>query len=161
MDRFYSSPNLFLTLANKGIGCCDTVKTNMRNFPKVLKTKATNLTKDNYDYLSNGSILAIVWIDKRALYMITTIHTLTPSVQPTVKHRKIDRTHEDVNSPPCLPDYQQFMRGVDREDQMIGYYNLNRTNRANKKLSPFAASQLSVLATIATAGHPRKSFAVG
>ena len=39
------------------------VKTNRRNFPKVLKTKATNLTKGNYDYLSNGSILAIVWID--------------------------------------------------------------------------------------------------
>ena len=31
-----------------------------------------------------------------------------------------------------------------------------------EKLSPeFAASQLSILATISTAGHPRKSFAVG
>ena len=30
-----------------------------------------------------------------------------------------------------------------------------------EKLSPLAASLLSVLATIAIAGHPRKSFAVG
>ena len=40
-----------------------------------------------------------------------------------VKRRNIDRTQGDVICPPLLPDCQQYLRGVDRGDQMIGYYN--------------------------------------
>ena len=31
--------------------------------------------------------------------------------------------------PPCLPDYQAYMRGVDRGDQLVGYYNLGRRSK--------------------------------
>ena len=31
--------------------------------------------------------------------------------------------------PPCLPDYQSYLRGVDRVDQMRGYYNLGRRSK--------------------------------
>lgn len=129
MDRFYSSPRLFLALCKKGIGCCGTVMMNWKDFPKTLITKQSKQNKGKYDYLSNGSILAMVWFDKRPLYLLSTIHKPTASVQPTVKRKQLDGARVDVNCPPCLPDYQKFMRGVDRGDQMIGYYYLGRRSR--------------------------------
>ena len=38
-------------------------------------------------------------------------------------------TREEVTCPPVLPDHQAYMRGVDRGDQLIGYYNIGRRSR--------------------------------
>ena len=35
-------------------------------------------------------------------------------------------TREEVSCPPLLPDYQAYMRAVDRGDQLIGYYSIRR-----------------------------------
>ena len=47
----------------------------------------------------------------------------------TVKRRNPDGRSTDVPCPPLLPDYQQYMRGVDRGDQLIGYYNIGRRSK--------------------------------
>ena len=41
---------------------------------------------------------------------------------PTFKRRQADGCQTDVSCPPCLPDYQKHMRGVDRGDQLESYY---------------------------------------
>ena len=38
-------------------------------------------------------------------------------------------TREAVTCPPLMPDYQAYMRGVDRGDQLIGYYNIGRRSK--------------------------------
>ena len=81
MDNYYTSPNLFLTLAMKGIGACGTARPNRKNFPKELITKARVSNRGKYDYLSNGVILAIVWVDKRSIYLITTMHACSNSTR--------------------------------------------------------------------------------
>ena len=43
------------------------------------------------------------------------------SGQETVKRKNPDGSRIDVTCPPLLPDYQQYMRGVDRGDQLIGW----------------------------------------
>ena len=45
MYRFYCSPDLFFTLAGKGIGTCDTVQPNRKNFPKDLQPVITEVTR--------------------------------------------------------------------------------------------------------------------
>ena len=101
-----------------------------KNFPKELITKATVHNRGKYDYRCNGCLLTLIWVDKRSIYMITTIHpAVLESVEPTVKRRKPDGSRVDLLCPPCLPDYQSFMRGVDRADQRIGYYNLGRRSK--------------------------------
>ena len=61
----------------------------------------------------------------------TTIHpAVLESIEPTVKRRKPDGSRVDLPCAPYLPEYQSFMRCVDRADQRIGYYNLGR--RSNK-----------------------------
>ena len=44
----------------------------------------------------------------------------------TVQRREKDGTRRNVECPPLLPDYQSFMRGIDRGDQLMGYYNVGR-----------------------------------
>ena len=60
-----------------------------------------------------------MWVDKRSIYFLPTMHIAEAS-GVTVKRRKLDGTQDDI---PCFPDYQ---RGVDRGDQLIGYYNAGR-----------------------------------
>lgn len=130
-DNYYTSPNLYLTLYNNGINACGTARVNRRAFPKELTTKATKNNRGHYDYRSNGPLLASVWVDKRSIYFVSTIHPAEPPVgsAPSVKRRKMDGTQEDVPCPPLLPDYQAHMRGVDRGDQLISYYNIGRRSK--------------------------------
>ena len=51
----------------------------------------------------------------------------------TVKHKNPDGTRTDVTCPPFLPDYQHYMRGVDRGDQLATYYNLSRRSKNGGK----------------------------
>ena len=44
----------------------------------------------------------------------------------TVQRREKEGTRRNVECPPLLPDYQSFMRGIDRGDQLMGYYNVGR-----------------------------------
>ena len=48
------------------------------------------------------------------------------SVYPTVKRRRLDGTQVEVACPAVLPDYQIYMCGVDRGDQLQSYYNIGR-----------------------------------
>jgi len=126
MDNFYS-PALFLTLYRKGVNACGTVRPNRKYFPQELNVNKRDVDTGYYDYRSSGPLLASVWMDKRILHLLSTMHVAYPSSAPaTVRRRAGDGTQEDVMCPPCLPDYQAYMRGVDRGDQLIGYYNLGR-----------------------------------
>ena len=127
-DNYYSSPVLFNHLYNRGINACGTVRVNRQHFPQDLVTKSSTSNRGFYDYRSNGSLLAVIWIDKRSIYFLSTFHRAeaSGSQQPFVKRRKFDGTQENVVCPPLLPDYQEYMRGVDRGDQLHTYYNIGR-----------------------------------
>ena len=127
-DNYYTSPSLYLHLYNRGINACGTARPNRIGFPKELLTKATNTNRGFVDFLSNGPLLATIWVDKRSIYFLSTIHVAEPPLGSTctVKRHTTTGAQEDKPCPPCLPDYQCFMRGVDRNDQMQQYYNLGR-----------------------------------
>ena len=80
------------------------------------------------DFRSNGPLLATIWVDKRSIYFLSTIHVAEPPLGSTgtVNRRTTTGAQEDKPCPPCLPDYQCFMRGVDRNDQMEQYYHIGR-----------------------------------
>ena len=127
-DNYYTSPSLYMTLYKNGVNACETVRSSRKGFPQELLTKATASNRSFYDFRSSGPLLAAVWIDKRSIYFLSTMHIAeAPGV--TVKRRKLDRSQDDISCPPLLPDYQAYMRGVDRGDQLIGYYNAGRRSK--------------------------------
>ena len=108
------------------MNACGTVRTNRKYYPQV-----TQVERGYYDYRSSGPLLASVWRDKRAIHFLTTMHVAEPSSEPaTVRRITIQEdqiVHQLVVCPPCVPDYQQFMRGVNVGDQMMGYYQVERS----------------------------------
>ena len=59
----------------------------------------------------------------------TVMRKLPDGFRTTVMRRLPNGFHYEVPCPPLLVDYQQFMRGVDRGDQLIGYYNIGKRSR--------------------------------
>jgi len=115
-DNYYTSPQLFLTLFNR------------KGFPKSLVKKKKE-DRGYFDYLSNGPLLAVTWFDRKYVFFLSTTHQAETTTPCTIQRRNQDGSRVDVPCPPLLIDYQQFMRGVDRGDQMVGYYNIARRSR--------------------------------
>ena len=131
-DNYYTSPQLYLTLYKKGINACGTARPNRKEFPHdLVHRKGERFERGFYDYRSNGPLLAAFWVDRRFIYFISTLHSALPSsgAVTTIMRREGDGTQIAVQCPPLLPDYQAFMRGVDRGDQMIGFYNVGRRSK--------------------------------
>ena len=146
-DNFYTSPLLFHHLYNRGINACGTARSNRKHFPQDLVTRATVSNRGLYDYRTNGELLAAVWVDKRAINFLSTIHPAEypAGAEPTVKRRRIDGSQEDVSCPPLLPDYQSYMRGVDWGDQLQTCYNVGRRSRKWWKRIFFYLLECSIL----------------
>ena len=127
-DNYYTSPLLYNHLYNCGINACGTARINRKFFPKELVIQPTIGNRGSYKFLSDGPLLACAWVDKRAIYFLSTIHVAEPpSGKPcVVKRTQADGSKKDLVCPPCLPDYQKYMRGVDRIDQLCSYYNVGR-----------------------------------
>lgn len=100
-----------------------------KHYPKDLDIKKRHVDRGYMDYRSCGPVLACVWKDKRVIHFLSALHVANVSPFATVRRRTEMGTFECVQCPPCLPDYQQYMRGVDKGDQMIGYYNIGRRSK--------------------------------
>ena len=87
-----------------------------------MKDSARGKERGWYDYLCSPPLLACVWKDKKLINFLSTMHNATgpASVLRTVVSEG-QVTREEVSCP-LLLDYQAYMRGVDRGDQLIGYY---------------------------------------
>ena len=145
-DNFYTSPLLYFRLYKRqGINACGTVRPNRLGFPSQLVIKATGTNRGTYQYLSNGPLLACSWVDKRSLYLLTTMHIGERVGNPTVRRRQADGSQADVSCPPCLPDYQKHMRGVDRGDQLESYYNVGRKSKKWWRRIFFFCLEVSIL----------------
>ena len=73
-DNYYTSLTLFNHLYTRGINACGTARYNRRQFPKDLVTKVTSSNRGFSDYRANGPLLSAVWVDKRPIYFVSTLH---------------------------------------------------------------------------------------
>ena len=74
------------------------------------------------DHRCSPPLVACVWKDKRIIKFL-------PASIPRTTVSAGAVTREKVACPLLLPDYQAFMRGVDRGDQLIQYYNMGRRSK--------------------------------
>ena len=72
MDNYYTSPELFEELHFRETYAYGTVRANCKGLPEALKI--SKLKKGDGHFQRNGPVLAIRWCDKRAVFMLSTIH---------------------------------------------------------------------------------------
>ena len=83
MDNYYSSRALFSELRDLGFGACGTVRINRRGLPPEMK--ATLAKGDVTATHVDDSMMALKWMDKRPVSMLSTIHndSMTTKVRRT------------------------------------------------------------------------------
>jgi len=74
MDNFFSSPRLFDDLDIRKINPCGTVRPNRRDMPSDFGPKQLKLKRGDARVRTRGGLTALVWKDRREVYMLTWTH---------------------------------------------------------------------------------------
>ena len=104
MDNYCTSPEVFLTLYNKGVNSCGTARANGKFYRTDLKVDKKSVCVGYYDFQSNGPLL-----DKQIIHFLSNIHVA--QLAPLLLYcGEKDGSKRNMECPPLLPDYQAFMR---------------------------------------------------
>lgn len=129
MDNFYNSPALARTLKALRIDCVGTLRTNRQFVPEEL----TDLTKNKMRPgqiagVTSGDIDLMVWRDRNRVATISTYHG-----NSTV-------TARGVTKPVLIHDYNIMMGGVDKKDQMLAAFPIEKKTHKGFVQKIFSAS---------------------
>lgn len=138
MDNFYTSPTLVQELLLVGIRSTGTLTTSRRGVPPdVVQMKAalkhSSVARGTGYYIREPTspIVYVCWRDRECVTLISTAH---PGHQEgTAKRRSKDSTGQcvtlDVPLPSVVKQYNTFMGGVDKSDQLISYHRMTRQTK--------------------------------
>jgi len=121
MDNYYNSPPLAKFLKSCNTDCVGTIRINRKGMPK--KLQESKLQKGEAVAQHSGPICVLRWRDKKDVTMISTYHGA--EFQSVVKRGK------EKQKPLCVIHYNQHMGGVDKKDQLLQTYLVER-KRMNK-----------------------------
>ena len=143
MDNFYNSVALSEALLDRDTYTVGTLRKH-HGEPKVVRMagdKEHRLSKGDIVAQDNGRCLTIAWQDNRTVRAISTKHNADMGM---VQVRKRGGGHTDVNKPLCITEYNRFMSGVDRVDQMLSYYpSVRKTVKWTKKILKYCSTSWS------------------
>ena len=129
LDRYYTSPKIFYDLYKLKIGATGTIQSNRKFLPPIVGRK---LNKGQVVSFHEDNLVVCKWKDKRDILMISTI----TSSELVKTGKKDTKTQNDIMKPKCVVEYNKHMGGVDRSDQICGYYYISRkTMKHWKKLA--------------------------
>lgn len=123
-DNFYTSPKLVKDLFHTNIPSFGTAAENRRAFPEAMKKGkewARIKERGEMRWVRDNNCLALQWIDNRPVTMLTSIHVANEYGQVQRKQKVANRWQSiRVRQPKAIDDYNSYMNGVDRSDQIIG-----------------------------------------
>jgi hypothetical protein len=112
VDNWFTSPSLFLNLAERKTNAVGTVRVNRKNMPQQFKS--TKMGKGETKVVYSHKMMALQWMDRKPVSMLSTCHD---DVEMT-NTRKINRkTNMPVIKPKVVIDYNNSMNAVDKQDQ--------------------------------------------
>lgn len=126
MDNYYNSFELASQLLTRKTYCTGTIRVDRKSNPK--EVKETKLKKgETIARCSNGVMIA-KWRDKRDVFYIST--EFTNNLKNFLNKRQ-----QEISKPEAIIQYNRFMGGIDKKDQMMSYYPCERkTLRWYKKI---------------------------
>ena len=129
MDNFFTGIPLIRQLENAVIYSVGTIRNNRSLYPACLKDKAMlkSMKRGEYHTASSGSMVASVWRDTKVVSFLSNVHNSYGT--STVERKKKDGTVVQINSPPCVHDYNANMGAVDKSDQLRQSYAIDRKSR--------------------------------
>ena len=80
MDNFYCDTYLLKELCSRKIFACGTVRPQRKGFSEevvITKERQRGMARGDYIWRCDGQLVAMGWLDKRPVYLLTTIHSPT------------------------------------------------------------------------------------
>ena len=140
-DNFYTSVKLFEDLLQNKTSACGTILLNRKGIPASLKNvnyfKKSGKQRGKMRYLREKNLGFVQWQDNKIVSILTTMHKNLSNKVLCKRRSKVNGNFRELNvaQPLVIKDYNTFMGGVDRSDQMIGKYNvLRKTSKYWKTL---------------------------
>lgn len=125
MDNFYNDVRLSKSLLERETHTTGTLRSSRRLIPE--EVKSAKLKKGEMIARYNENVSVQKWRDKREILFISTEHE--------GKLVSVKTKRGDVEKPMAIAEYNKYMGGVDRTDQMFSYYPCQRkTVRWNQKV---------------------------
>lgn len=121
MDNYYNSFELAKSLADKQTHCTGTMRSNRKTFPKEVRDKKLKKGETLASY-SNGVMMG-KWKDKRDVWYISNEYKNDMMEIQTRRRRQGD---ELKSKPLPIINYNKYMSGIDRQDQMLSYHPCER-----------------------------------
>ena len=126
-DNFFSSFQLFSDLLQKGIYACGTIRSNRRGFPPELSSflrKGLPQRGDSVTLQSqkNLQLTVSVWQDTKPVTVSSTFCQTIPL--DSVSRKLRNGQHMVFPCPEAITQYNCYMGGVDRNDQLRQYYHV-------------------------------------
>ena len=129
-DNFYTSVILVKDLLAAGVPSCGTCAENRKGFPQAMKGGkiwARTAQRGDMRWNRDEEILSLQWKDNKVVTMLSSMHSGDDHVMVTRKTRSDGNWQNvEVKQPAVIKDYNSFMNGVDKSDQLLSAYNLHR-----------------------------------
>ena len=128
MDNFFTTYELFRYLETKNIYACGTAIIARRNLPKMILAQDKELKRGEFDWaVSSDGLICLKWKDKRC---VTILSSLPDSTDPIpIERKEKDGTKIKINSPKAVSTYNKNMGYVDKFDQLIALYDIDRKSK--------------------------------
>lgn len=117
MDNFYNSYDLALQLLKKNTFCTGTLRGNRKNTPIDVVQSKLKVGETISKYSNN--VMIGKWKDKREVIYISS--EFENDMVPTT-----NRKGREIIKPLPIKNYNKYMSGIDRQDQMMSYYPITR-----------------------------------
>ena len=143
-DNFFTGIDLLLNLLRNGTYGCGTMRQDRKGFPSSLKPFVKKGLQSRGDHMStqNGNLSVVLWQDSKPISFASTNTDL--KVAKVVNRKQRDGSTQNVKCPETVTMYNANMGGVDRNDQLRGYYNVQIKSRRFYKYLFFAALDITI-----------------
>ncbi|KAL5467115.1 hypothetical protein EMCRGX_G031300 [Ephydatia muelleri] len=125
-DNFYTSPYLCKLLLSTGFGSCGTLRLDRKDVPKSFQK--ADVALGEVVHYKDGELMGLKWRDKRVVALLTTIHK-EGTVTKQRRRKGATGGHQTVQKPLGIDQYNAYMGGVDKSDQLVTYYGYNNFSR--------------------------------
>lgn len=122
-DNYYTSVLLLDALRVKGLYGRGTVKVTSKHFPRhVILQPETSVRGDHRQGVSvQHGIIGASWCDGN---IVTVISNADPSTTTNVQ-RLVGKEKKSFTAPQCVKEYNSYMQGVDRMDQLRSRFSVS------------------------------------
>lgn len=125
-DNYFTTVGLLEKLKNQKTLACGTIQRDRLGLPKDLIVDKS-LKRGDVDYRVSGMNLTFFkWNDNKVVHFLSNFHG---TEMTTVQRLQKDGTRKTFNCPTIVPDYNQFMGGVDKADRLRQAYCTDRRSK--------------------------------